>query len=323
MLHRTHAAAIAAPLLASTLLACGSNASHSTAGTNTTGSTAAALTALAVSPSDVSVPAGLSARFTATGTYSDGSTKDVTNDVTWTAADASCAGSRTDAADAFDTHATCTTTITAKDQATGVSGTASLTVVNATLVSGSLAIAPIDPTLLLGATLQLSLTGILTDDSIANLTFVNWQSSDPSVAFIGSNGTVLAVKAGTTTITATEPVTGESATTTVTVTTVPGVLSYLSLSPGSVIGGGARTVLGTVALDSPAVTDKTIALTSSDGTVAVPSPASITIPAGASSGTFQVTTTAVDHRTKITITATSSDSADPTKTATLNVRKAH
>jgi Big-like domain-containing protein len=326
MLNRKLPAIFAASLFfAATLIACGSSTPK--AGGNNTGNEtniAPTLTGLAVSPLDASVPAGISARFTATGTFSDGSSQDVTNAVTWTAADATCATARTDVIGAFDTHGACSTALTAKDAATGVSASASLTVLSATLdVTVPIAIAPIDPTLLVGATLKLTVSGILSDGSSADLTFVQWQSSDPTVAFIGSDGTVLAIKAGTTTITATELTTGLSDTTTVTVTTIPGVLSYLSLSPGSVIGGGTRVVTGTVALDSPAQTDKTITLTSNNDVAATANPASIVIAAGASSGTFQVTTTAVDKRTKVTITATSSDAGDPIKTATLNVRKAH
>ena len=310
---------VLAPLLAVTLVACGSSKPAGTVTQSNT--TAPTLTAIAVSPADGSVPAGIAARFTATGSFSDGSNQDVTSSLTWTAADAACASARSDVVGAFDSHGACATTITAKDATTGLSGTASLTVLNATLQQ-PIAIAPIDPTLLVGATLKLTVSGLLSDGSSADLTFISWQSSDPTVAFVGSNGTVLAIKAGTTTITATEPATGFSDTTTVTVTIVPGVLSYLSVSPGSVIGGSTRAVVGTVALNSPAPADKIITLTSSSAS-AVVSPASVTIAAGASSGTFQVTTSAVTQRTKVTITAASNDIGDPSKTATLNMRVAH
>lgn len=43
----------------------------------------AALLSLAVSPASVSIPSGTAQRFTATGTYADGSRRDLTNWVTW------------------------------------------------------------------------------------------------------------------------------------------------------------------------------------------------------------------------------------------------
>jgi hypothetical protein len=73
-----------------------------------------------------------------------------------------------------------------------------------------------------------------------------------------------------------------------------------------------------VYLTSPAGDPKVVTLTTSDPSVTV-DPATITIASGDVSGTFQVTTTPLDKRKKVTITATSDDGF---KTATLNDRAA-
>ena len=53
--------------------------------------TAAALTSIAVTPANPSVAKGLTQQFTATGTYTDGSTPNLTSQVTWASATASVA----------------------------------------------------------------------------------------------------------------------------------------------------------------------------------------------------------------------------------------
>src|SRR5207245_7607534 len=49
---------------------------------------AAALASIALSPQNPSIPLGTSQAFTATGTYTDGSTQDLTSVVTWSSSDA-------------------------------------------------------------------------------------------------------------------------------------------------------------------------------------------------------------------------------------------
>ena len=77
--------------------------------------TAAALTSIAVAPVNPSVAMGLTEQFTATGTYNDGSTADLTSQVTWASATAAVATiSNTAGSQGLaSTLATGTTTITA------------------------------------------------------------------------------------------------------------------------------------------------------------------------------------------------------------------
>jgi hypothetical protein len=105
-----------------------------------------------------------------------------------------------------------------------------------------------------------------------------------------------------------------SGTTTSTAISVTQVLASLSISPGSTLGG--KTVTGTVTLTGSAYSGGvTVSLTSSNPSVAGV-PTSITVPAGATKGTFSVTTAPVSSSTPITITAGSGDSM---KSATLTV----
>lgn len=93
-------------------------------GTNGGSGTTATLDSIAVTPTNPSIAPENSQQFTATGTYSDGTTKDITNEVTWSSSDTSVA---TIDGSGYATAITAgTTTITAT--LGGVSGSTTLTV---------------------------------------------------------------------------------------------------------------------------------------------------------------------------------------------------
>ena len=96
-------------------------------------------------------------------------------------------------------------------------------------------------------------------------------------------------------------------------TTVAASLGSLSVNPTAVQGGSSST--GTVTLTIAAPTGgATIALSSSDPAVASV-PASVTIPAGATTATFPITTNTVANSTSVTLTG----SFNGTRTAVLSV----
>jgi hypothetical protein len=97
----------------------------------------------------------------------------------------------------------------------------------------------------------------------------------------------------------------------------PGTLASVSLSPTSVTGGG--TSQGTVTLDSAAPPGGADVALSSSNTAAATVPASTTVPEGATSANFTVTTKSVTANTSATISATR---GDVTKTAVLSVTAA-
>jgi hypothetical protein len=175
-------------------------------GSTTLTVTPATLVAIAVTPASRNLPAGLTNQFTATGTYTDNSTQNLTTAVAWNSADTTIAAiSNASGSNGLATAAgQGTVTITA---ALGsVSGSAMLTVTAATLVS--IAVAPAAPSILNGTTQQFTATGTYTNNSTQNLTsVVAWSSSDMTIAtvsnIVGSNGLATSVANGTTTISAT------------------------------------------------------------------------------------------------------------------------
>ena len=103
-------------------------------------------------------------------------------------------------------------------------------------------------------------------------------------------------------------------TTTSTSITVTQALASLGVSPNSTVGGG--TAHGTVTLTGPAYAGGVVvSLSSSNSSVAAVS-SSITVPAGATKATFNVSTMPVAFSTPVTITANSGGSM---KSATLTV----
>jgi hypothetical protein len=94
-------------------------------------------------------------------------------------------------------------------------------------------------------------------------------------------------------------------------------LSSLTLNPTSVVGG--KTSQATVRLSAAAPSGGRVVTLSSSNTAVATVPASVTIPAGASSTTFTVTTRSVTANTAVNISASS---GGLTRTATLTVTRA-
>ena len=181
--------------------------------------TDAALVSIEVTPTNPDSALGTSQQFTATGTFSDNSTQDLTTAVTWnssnpaTATISNAAGSEGSASSV----SVGTTTITATLD--GVFGSTDLTVTNLTLVS--IAITPPSPSIVDKSVLQLTATAIYSDGTLIDITAMGrWSTSGSSVVGVsnatGTMGLVSARKPGTETITVTFG--GLSGTTTVTVT---------------------------------------------------------------------------------------------------------
>ncbi|AIE86824.1 Peptidase S53 propeptide [Fimbriimonas ginsengisoli Gsoil 348] len=154
---------------------------------------------------------------------------------------------------------------------------------------------------------------------------VNLSSSDPSVTVPASitiaagatSGTFAITTSGVSTsksVTLTASQSNSSATTTLTVT--PAVPTALSVSPGSVIGGGSVVATGTVTIDVTAPAGGIAVALSSSDTTAATVPASVTVPQGAKTTTFTITHKAVTTATAVTITETIGTN---NKTAVINV----
>ena len=156
------------------------------------------LVSIAVTPTNPSIAKGTTQQFTAIGTYSNSSTANLTNQVTWASSSPSVATiNSTGLATAL---AQGTTSITA--MLSGVtSPAATLNVSAAALVS--IAVTPTDPSITKGTTQQFTAIGTYTDATTQDLTSqVTWVSANPTVATISSTGLATALAQGTTSITA-------------------------------------------------------------------------------------------------------------------------
>ena len=124
---------------------------------------------------------GTTLQFIATGTYSDGSTLNLTTTATWSSADQAIA--TVNGQGVASSVAAGSTSITATSGT--ISGIGTVTVTTATLVS--IAVTPAIPALPSGITQQFTATGTFTDSSTQNITTtVQWNSDTPTVATISN-----------------------------------------------------------------------------------------------------------------------------------------
>jgi len=165
---------------------------------------AAALHSIAVTPASPSIAAKGTQQFTATGTYSDNSTKNITTTVTWKSS--STAFATIGAATGLATGVAAGTTQITATQGSVVSPNDALTVTAAGLTLVSIAVTPVSPSITAAATQQFTATGKYSDNSTKNITTsVTWKSSNTAFATIGpATGLSTGVAAGTTQITATQ-----------------------------------------------------------------------------------------------------------------------
>ena len=173
-------------------------------GSTTLTVTAATLVSIAVTPANPSVPRGLTQQFTATGTFTDGSTQDLTSSVSWSSSDATVASIANAGAPGLATALSSGTTTIRAVQGT-VNGSTTMTVTSAVLVS--IAVSPSSVTIPKSSTQQFTALGTFSDTSVVNLTTqVTWTSSDPTVVAISnaalSQGLATALTKGMVTITA-------------------------------------------------------------------------------------------------------------------------
>lgn len=157
--------------------------------------TIATVMSIAVTPTSASVPVGGTQQFTATATYSDGTTSDVTSTSAWSSSNTSVA----------TINATGLATAVANGQATltatyqGKSGSATLTTVAVT----ALAVTPTSVNLAVGGTQQFTATATYANGSTGNVTTSStWSSGNTNVVTVNSTGFAIAVGTGTTSVTA-------------------------------------------------------------------------------------------------------------------------
>ena len=200
---------------------------------STTGSaiatvTLAQLTSIVITPATASIATGQTQAFTASGIFSDGSTTDITNSVTWNSSARSFA--------TIDATGTATGVSAGTAVITASSGTVTSSPVTLTVTAAALTeidIAPDGQYLPVGGQYQLVLTGTYSDNSTQTITNATWSSSDATLASVDPNtGIVTGVaNSNNNPVTITASFGGMTSTTTVYVTAA--VPESLQITPTS------------------------------------------------------------------------------------------
>ena len=191
---------------------------------------AAALTSILVTPAMASTPVGTTVAMTATGRYTDGTTRDITSQVAWN----STPGTVATVSNMMGTLGVVTAvgvgTATVTATLNGIVGTATISVVAATL--RSIAVTPANATTTALLRSSYKATGTYSSGTAVDITAqVTWATGNPAIAAIsnvaGAQGQLVARTNGTTTVTATlGTVVG-----TTNVTVMGRVLVSLAISP--------------------------------------------------------------------------------------------
>ncbi len=219
------------------------------------------------------IAAGGSVQLTATGTYSDQSTKDVTSSVSWASANASVA---TVTAGGL---VTCVSTASTAQQvvisAVGSTATGTVPVTCLAPTLTSVVVAPASPTLAAGGSVQLTATANFSFGPAQNVTAsATWTTSNASVATVsGGLVTCVAGTASAATITASLSGGGSGSTT---VNCQAPVLQSISVTPHSsgegceIANGGTQqmTATGTYSYGAPRNITSAVTWTSSTPSVA-------------------------------------------------------
>jgi len=256
----------------------------------------ATLVSIAVTPANATVAKGATQQYAATGMYSDGSTQNLTNTLSWTSTNTSAA-TVNGMGLATGTGAGSTTIQAA---AGSISGSVSLTVTSAALVS--IAVTPANASVTKGSTQQYTATGTNSDGTTQNLTTaVTWSSTNTAVATITSTGLATAVTAGTSTIQATlGPIVGSTS------ITVPGTLQSISVTPVSpLIGKGATlqfTATGNYSTGATQDLTSSVTWTSTVTSVATVTSGGLASGVGTGNSKIQATLGSVSGNTTLTVT---------------------
>ena len=196
--------------------------------------TDAVLTAIQVTPPSVSVGKGQTRQLTATATYSDNTTANVTGSVAWLPADITTATVSTTGL-LIGRIAGSTELTASLDGVT--SNTVLVTVTDAVLTA--IEITPPSVSVSKGQTRQLTATATYSDNTTANVTgSVAWLPDDTATATVTTNGLLTGVEQGTTEVTASlDGVTSNAVQVSVTDT----VLTAIDITPPSVSVGKGQT----------------------------------------------------------------------------------
>lgn len=201
----------------------------------------AAITTIQVSPSSLSIPLGKSQQMTATATYTDGTSGDVTGTVTWSVSPAGIVS--VNAAGLLQSVAKGNfgVTATAGTVAKSLNGSVGNAIIQ------SLQVMPTSVSIPKGTTQTFSATAVYTDGTKQDVTSAtSWQSTNTTVASIDGTGTATAGTQGSTQINASYQTFGVAAALTVspaTVTSIHVSPNIANLAKGTTLQLSASAVL--------------------------------------------------------------------------------
>ncbi len=220
------------------------------------------LTSITVAPMSFSIASGQTKQLSAHGVFSDGTSQDVTSQVTWASVAGNTASVSTTGVVTGVSQGSTSITATLGS----ISGSATATVTAAVL--DSIVVTPSTSSIATGQTQQLAANGIFSDGSSTDMTdSVAWSSGSTNFATINAAGLATGVSAGSSTISATAGAVSGSANLTVT----PAVLVSVDISPDAQtipIGGQLQLTLTGTYSDNTTQTLTNVTWTSSDSTLA-------------------------------------------------------
>jgi hypothetical protein len=260
--------------------------------------TSGQLVSIAVTPANSSIAAGKTQQFTATGTYTDNSTANLTSSVVWastitTVATISPGGNATGISQGG-------TTI--KATSGSVVGSTSLTV-SAPVLTGVI-VTPANPSITLGLTAQFTAMAVYSDSSTQNVTnSANWTSSNNSIATVSSTGLASTLAQGATTIGASFG--GQSGSTTLTVGPPALVSIAVTPNPATVSAGSSVhfTATGTYTNQSTANISSLATWTSTNNSVSTVNGTGLAQTTNAGTATITATMGAVQGTASLTVTS--------------------
>ena len=261
------------------------------------------LDSIAVTPANPSVVLGNGQQFTATGTYSNGSTQNLTSTATWSSSTPGVATMNTTGM-ATSVSAGSTTIMAALGS---INGSTALTVTSAPALV-SIAVTPANPSVVLGNGQQFTATGTYSNGSTQNLTSTaTWSSSTPGVATMNTTGMATSVSAGSTTITAAlGSINGSTA---LTVTSAPALVSIavMPANPSVVLGNGQQfTATGTYSNGSTQNLTSTATWSSSTPGVATMNTTGLATSVSAGNTTITAALGSINSSTALTVSSASS-----------------
>jgi hypothetical protein len=144
------------------------------------------LVSIAVTPANIDMPIGLSQKYKATGTYSDSSTRDITNDVSWTSTNGSAATVSNAAGQKGVVSGVASGATNIRATLGAVNNQTGLDVTTATLSSVAVSPSTIMLSQLVGK--QFAATATFSDATTLDVTsVVNWTSSNTAVGTMGNS----------------------------------------------------------------------------------------------------------------------------------------